>query len=88
MTVCPDVRAGTDSHVAIDHRVFAHPRADISEAGHQHRAGRDIGTAPHNRAGHGTELGAGKIIRTPVGEFQRHLVVSARQRDAGAKAEG
>src|SRR3546814_9960259 len=48
--------------------------AQIDEAGHQHRARRDIGAAPHDRAGNGAKVRLPEIGLAPALELRRHLV--------------
>ena len=47
----------------------------IDEAWQEHRAGRDIGRAADDTAGHGAEAGGGEARLVPAGEFLFHLVV-------------
>src|SRR3546814_10702744 len=53
---------------------FADMGAQIDEAGHQHRARRDIGAAPHDRAGNGAKARLPEIVLAPALELRRHLV--------------
>jgi hypothetical protein len=77
MHVLPDLRAAADRCPGVDHRPFADMGANVDEARHQHRAGRDIGAVSHDRARHRAEAGGAEIDRAPAGEFARHFVPPA-----------
>src|SRR3546814_15028329 len=49
-------------------------RADVDEAGHQHRALADESAAPDDRTGHRAEARLTELTRTPGREFGGHLV--------------
>src|SRR3546814_21058609 len=55
MDVLADLRATAHGRPGIDHRALAHMRADVDEAGHQHRALADESAAPDDRTGHRAE---------------------------------
>ena len=78
MAVGADLRAASDRRPGIHHRVAPDIGADIDEARHQHRARRDVGRAPHHRAGHRAEARLAEAVLAPAGEFQRHLVPHRR----------
>src|SRR3546814_16109229 len=63
---------------AVHHRAFADMGAQIDEAGHQHRARRDIGAAPHDRAGNGAKARLPEIGLAPALELRRPLVTPMR----------
>ena len=48
--VAADLGAAADRRPGVDHRPFADISADVDEARHQHRAGRDEGAAADDRA--------------------------------------
>src|SRR3546814_9037559 len=66
---------------AVHHRAFADMGAQIDEAGHQHRARRDIGAAPHDRAGNGAKARLPEIGLAPALELRRHLVPPMRSEE-------
>ncbi len=74
VAVLTDLGAGADRRPGIDHRATADMGADIDEARHQDDVRRDIGRAPHDRAGHRAKAGIAEAVRRPAGEFGRHLV--------------
>src|SRR3546814_3032475 len=74
MDVLADLRATAHGRPGIDHRALAHMRADVDEAGHQHRALADESAAPDDRTGHRAEARLTELTRTPGREFGGHLV--------------
>ena len=79
-----DLRAGADRHPGVDHGLLADIGAEVDEARHQHRVGRNVGRAPHDRARHGAETGGAERALVPAGELRRNLVPP----DRAARAAG
>src|SRR5205807_6876352 len=68
VTVLADLGAGADRRPGVDHRAAVDIGADIDEARHQADVRRDIGRAPHDRAGDGAKAGIAEAIGRPAGQ--------------------
>ncbi len=78
MHVLADLRAGADGGPGVDHGPGVDIGAEIDEGRHQDDAGRDIGGAADDAAGHGAKAGGDMVLGAPAVEFGGNLVTPGR----------